>query len=136
MSSSVDPSVRPTHGEATPAVPPWLQARLDELVGRATAARAALATGEAWRESLAALAATEDLADDLQHAVVDELRARTPKAWSWSAQWLEWSGVMANLTPAALSGQAAVHPTREAAAVQVIESWQQTRSRGASRRRR
>jgi hypothetical protein len=47
-----------------------------------------------------------------------------------------WRGVMANGTPAVLGGQAAVRPTREAAAVQVIESWQQMRSRGASRRRR
>jgi hypothetical protein len=280
MSSTGDPSVRPAHGEATPAVPLWLQARLDELVDQATTARAAVATGGAWRESLAALAAIEDLADGLQHAVVDELRVHAPKAWSWSAigralgvtpqaahtrfaerararrrkrpatsqepvaaatstpppapvlpapaaiapqpgappaterhqdmltaaevpaastmptdtttpasrppaparprrrgaakdaayelvkagdhsdshrwdvladgeriGWVQpaygavgrrkgWSGVMANLTPAALSGQAAVHPTRQAAAAQVIESWQQqTRSRGALRRR-
>jgi hypothetical protein len=279
MSSTGDPSVRPAHGEAAPAVPLWLQARLDELVDQATTARAVVATGGAWRESLAALAATEDLADDLQHAVVDELRAHAPKAWSWSAigralgvtpqaahtrfaerararrrkrpatpqepgaaatstpppapvppapaaiaphpdappaterhqdmltaaevpaasttptdtttpasrpptparprrrgaakeaayelvrsgdhteshrwyvladgeriGWVQpeygatgrrkgWSGVMANMTRAALSGQAAVVGTREAAAVQVIESWQQMRSRGASRRR-
>jgi hypothetical protein len=278
MSSTGDPSVRPAHGEATPAVPLWLQARLDELVDQATTARAAVATGGAWRESLAALAAIEDLADGLQHAVVDELRVHAPKAWSWSAigralgvtpqaahtrfaerararrrkrpatskepvaaatgtppapvpppsapiapqpgtpstterhqdmltaaevpaastppadtttpasrspaparprrrgaakeaayelvkagdhteshrwyvladgeriGWVQpaygatgrrkgWSGVMANMTRAALSGQAAVVGTREAAAVQVIESWQQMRSRGASRRR-
>jgi len=257
-------------------VPPSLQARLDELVDRAATARAALASGGAWRESLGALAATEDLADDLQHTVVDELRAHAPKVWSWSAigralgvtpqaahtrfaatararrrkrpatphkpgpaatstppppppapvppapppaaphpgepsttqrhqdmltaaaeapsasapptdtttpprprrrraakdasyelaksgdhqeshrwyvladgeriGWVQpaygatgrrkgWSGVMANLTPATLSGQAAVQPTRDAAAVQVIESWQQLQSRGASRRR-
>jgi hypothetical protein len=280
MPSSTEPSVGgPTHGRDAPAAPPWLEARLDELVDRAADARAAVATGGAWRESLAALAAIEDLADDLQHAVVNELRAHAPKAWSWSAigralgvtpqaahtrfverararrrkrpdmpqepvavatstpppapvppaptpiaphpgapstaeqhqdmlmaaaspaaeipatspppadtttpaprspapvrsrrrgatkeeayelvksgdhtesrrwyvladgeriGWVQpaygatgrrkgWSGVMANLTRATLSGQAAVQPTREAAAVQVIESWQQTRSRG------
>src|SRR6266704_4097855 len=285
MPSSTEPSVGgPTHGRDAPAAPPWLEARLDELVDRAAAARAAVATGGAWRESLAALAAIEDLADDLQHAVVNELRTNAPKAWSWSTigralgvtpqaahtrfaerararrrkrpatpqepvtvaastpppapvpatterhqdmlmtavnpvaaaesepvpaigelsaevmearntarrrgpfpattpapppeparprrrgaakeasyelvkagdhsdshrwyvladgeriGWVQpaygatgrrkgWSGVMANLTPATLSGQAAVQPTREAAAGQVIESWQRTRSR-------
>src|SRR6266511_1779851 len=68
MPSTTEPSVGgPTHGRDVPAAPPWLEARLDELVDRA------------------ADAAIEDLADDLQHAVVNELRAHAPKAWSWSA---------------------------------------------------
>jgi hypothetical protein len=47
-----------------------------------------------------------------------------------------WRGVMANAIPAVTSGQAAVCPTREAAAVQVIESWQRMRSHSASHRRK